>query len=629
MANLISDRVAYFLKEYPPFSFLNEKELEDISVNITIQYVEEADVIFQESEPNTGFVYVLRKGSVELYKTTDAINVLIDKCEPGDVFGVRSVLTAQLYKMTAKASEESLIYSIRTEQFKKILEENHQFALFFAAGYASGQIIAGKNRVESKFNLPEKESEPVLIYPETVLTCTVENSVYEAAELMSSRKVGSIIIVDSDFLPLGIITDTDLRNKVLAKRLPDSTSVTAIMTSPVQTIGPNPTIVEVQITFMKSQIHHLVVTEDGTNKSRLKGIISDHDIIMSGNNHPAAFLKEIRNSNDPLKWKETRNKLDVLTNHFLGNEASIPLISTLITSINDAIIQKAIEYAIIQVPEAGSIPFSWLCLGSEGREEQLLRTDLDNAIVFRSNGNIENEQNILLKVAEIVIGVLIDCGFEKCPANIMATNPEYCQPVDKWKEYYSDWIRQPDEKALMNATIFFDFRAVIGNEDIEEELQGFLLNEIKSFPIFINFLAKNALQNPPPLSFFNKFLVEKSGEHKDEFDIKKRAMMPLSDIARLLLLSSGKIGIQNTIERLKFISSTEDKNSSLFNDAVQAFEVFLKIRAKNGLQNNDSGRFIDISALSKLEKQSLKNAFQVISEIQEIVKIRFQLSYFN
>ena len=258
-----------------------------------------------------------------------------------------------------------------------------------------------------------------------------------------------------------------------------------------------------------------------------------------------------------------------------------------------------------------------------------LRTDQDNAILFSDTSNNEQTQKKLLKIAERVNQILEQCGFEKCPAEIMARNPRFCLPLSQWKREFHQWITTPEPKALMHSTIFFDFRAGWGRPDLAGELRTYLLGLIKEYPIFLNFLAQNALQNPPPLSFFKNFLVERSGEHKNEFDIKKRGLMPLTDAARLLTLGHHSASIQNTIKRFQRLIELEPNNKDLYESAISAYELFLKHRTINGLNQGDSGRYITIDQMNKFDKQVLKDAFWSIKEIQDLIKVRFQQAYFN
>jgi CBS domain-containing protein len=232
-------------------------------------------------------------------------------------------------------------------------------------------------------------------------------------------------------------------------------------------------------------------------------------------------------------------------------------------------------------------------------------------------------------LAEDVIETLLICGFHPCPADMMANNPKWCQPIAVWKQYFSDWIITPNQKALMHATIFFDFRPIFGHKALSDEMTDHIYNEIAGKTIFLNFLAKNALINPAPLGFFRNFIVEKSGEHQDKFDIKLRAMMPLADIARVLVLSHRVVGINNTFKRFEKIAELEPHHQELMLEAGKAYEILMRMRAIEGMRLESAGRYIQPESLGKLQRQLLKNTFAPIDELQKIMRVRFQLDYFN
>lgn len=624
MKNEIADRIAFFLKDFPPFSYLQYTDLEAMAIQVSVRFLEESALLFEERSPGKEWVYVLRKGNIKLTQTQNNLSVLVDQCEPGDVFGVRSILSGKNYVMSAICVEESLVYEIPKALFLHHVNENKKFSYFFASGYAAGQAIARSERRDHPIAI--ETSEQPIAYSRKLLTCNKEMLISEAAQRMKERHVGSIVVVEEE-LPVGIVTDTDFRNKVVAENFPTDEKIEKIMSSPVKTIDQKFSSSEVLIKMIRSKTHHLVVTEDGTDQSPAIGLVSDHDIMVSQKNHPSALIRRLRKEDDPTKWPQIRNQAEEIVADYLEKELSVPLISHFISEINDTLIQKAILFGLEEVPQARKIDFAWLSLGSEGREEQLLRTDQDNAIVFSDEDPAV--QPVLVKVAGIVNELLVACGFEECPANIMARNPDYNLTLSGWKQKFKKWILAPDPQALMNATIFFDLREVYGNGHLTRHLQKHLREQINLSNIFLNHLAANALQNPPPLSFFKKFLVEKSGEHVDQFDIKKRAMMPLSDIARVLMLQFKLVDIQNTSDRYQKISKLDVKNKELYEEAAQSYQMMMRIRAKYGLKNKDSGRFIDIEDMNKLEKQILRSAFTPIKELQEMIETRFQLAYFR
>lgn len=626
MGNLITDRVAYFLKDYPPFCDLGKDEVDKIAEKVTVKYFAADEFIFKEGDPGTDYCYVLNQGNIKLFKTEREGSILIDQCEAGDIFGVRSIITHSPCSMTAQCVEESLVYCLPKAYFEQLFQTKTTFSTFFASGYAAGQAVV-RNDAGST-GLRRSLITPNLDYSRDVITCQ-DVSIRKASLIMKKHGVGSIVISDNQQFPLGIVTDTDLRNKVLAEGKDTSDSILSIMSSPVKTVQPQITLSEVMMEMIRSGVHHLVATEDGTTQSEICGVISDHDVLIAQQNHPAALIKSIKKSDQPEQWKALRDKTEVLLKEYLNQNINTSLVAALITRINDTIIEKAIHAAIEDHKETENIDFCWLHLGSEGREEQLLRTDQDNAILFADSENNSKTQTILLKLAEKVNDNLELCGFEKCPANIMARNPQYCQPLSTWKEYFSKWIKTPEPKSVMNATIFFDFRPGFGNSLLADELGDHLAGLLKGNELFLNYLAKNSLQNPAPLSFFKNFLVERSGEHKNEFDIKRRGMMPISDAARLLLLDHFVVNIQNTMERFKKLAELEPSNKSIYESAADAYEIFLAHRTKNGLERRDTGRYINLGTINKLEKQILKNAFHSIKELQDIIKVRFQQAYFN
>ena len=331
---------------------------------------------------------------------------------------------------------------------------------------------------------------------------------------------------------------------------------------------------------------------------------------------------------------DLRNKAEKLLQTYLEEGVAVSVIARVITIINDALIKKAISLALSSAEgqvENPHLKFCWLSLGSEGREEQLLRTDVDNALLYEDPPEDKQEmaKSYFLYIGKYVNDVLMRCGFQKCAADIMASNPDYCLPLGEWKEKFRSWIMVPHPEALMNSAIFFDFRAVYGDKKLEQSLQNYLVETIEEGGAFINHLAKNALLNPPPLTFFKNFMVEKGGEHKDEFDIKKRAMMPLADAARVLILSHRRPEVHHTAERFKKLTALEPEKEELFAEAGMAYEWLMGLRTRFGLMNNDSGRFLPIASLSKTEKQMLRNAFVPIKELQQMMEVRFRLDYFR
>jgi CBS domain-containing protein len=644
MNNTIAIRVYDFLKNYPPFTLVEKGRLMNVAEKIVIQYYEPQQYIFEQDSAISDYFYVVKEGAVQLLRNEEDQKILIDECDNGDVFGIRPLLAKRPYVVSAQAMEETLIYAIHTDDFQDIFKNNSEVAFYLASNFAAGVrnrfaenkkgrfYYGAEKEISSNYKLVEVQS---IESSKTPVTCLPNTLIRDAAKIMSKNGVGSIIVVNEKFHPLGITTDRDFRQEVVAGSVSPTQAVSEIMSSPVITIPPDRTVAEVQIEMLQHRIHHLCITEDGTIHSKILGIISEHDLLVVQANNPAVLIREIKKGTSGATLRKIRDKAEVLLQKYLEQEVSIKYISEIMSEINDALIIRAIQIAENDLEVAGYekpvADFCWLALGSEGRKEQLLRTDQDNALVFEnvSEEDYDEVKGYYLALAENVTLIIHECGFEYCPADMMASNPQWCMSLEKWEQRFSKWMNQPGTKEVMMTTIFFDYRPIHGNFQLAEEMTQHIFEGIDQQEIYLSHLANNALQNPPPLSFFRNFIVEKNGEHKDQFDLKARAMMPLADAARVLILNA-KVGqINNTFERFEKLAELEEGNRELFEQAADAYEILMRFRATQGLKHNDSGRFVKPSELNKMQRLMLRNSFQPIHDLQSLLKVRFRLNLFG
>ncbi|MEL7117927.1 MAG: DUF294 nucleotidyltransferase-like domain-containing protein [Bacteroidota bacterium] len=639
--NTIPTRIFEFIRQFPPFKLMKDASLMSICNDMLVKYIKPGSVIFKQGDFPGDYLYFVREGAIQLYKEQNEERFLVEVCDEGDLFGIRPLMAEETYALTAEAQEESLLYAISIATFKSLMESNPAVALHMASTFAAGARPDVRNSKQAYANIPKSAGtfEGELIEVQSMekskapVVCNVSTSIKTAAEIMTDKGVGSIIIVDDHDFPLGIITDKDLRSKIATGLIHIDEKVDVIMSSPVITVLPEVTVADIQIKMIKHNIHHLCLTEDGTDQSKVIGVLSEHDLLVIQGNNPAVLIREIMRTSAPEELKEIRDRAEDLLAKYLHQEVSIAYITTIISEINDALIRRSIELSVKELEVEGKpLPntrFCWMTLGSEGREEQLLRTDQDNALVFADGTDEENElyKTYFLELAKKTTTLLNTCGFDFCPADMMASNPQWCLSLTDWKKQFSKWIYEPTPKSVMNGTIFFDFRPVYGDFNLANALTAYIFEQLDEQELFLAYLAKDALQNPPPLTFFRSFVVEKGGEHKNEFDIKARAMMPLTDAARLLILSNQIGGINNTFKRFEALAKKEPQNKELYEQAADAYELLIRIRALQGLKNKDSGRYIDPGTLSKMERLDLRNAFKPISEIQSLISTRFQLGF--
>jgi len=636
MKNTIAERIYDFLKDYPPFNILEKEQLLKIATNVKVTYVEKDSFVFKQGEnPHQNF-YVVKDGAIGLFRSMENDQILIDICDEGDLFGLRPLIQKDIYLMSAKANEESILYAISVEILKEIIETNDKVKKFLIASFSSNikTPYAKSNDAQLFANIDSLASNnsyysevQTAAYTKNPITCSKLETIKEAAQIMSSKRVGSILIVE-DKNPIGIITDKDLRLKIATGLFSIDEKVTKIMSSPVKTYPEKITVAEAQIAMIKHKITHLCITKDGSINSELIGILSEHDIVVLHGNNPSVLIKEIKRAKDVAKLKYIKEKSTSLLKGYIEQNIPIVFISKIISEINEAITIKAIELSLEEMKSEPPVKFGWLAIGSQGRKEQLLITDQDNALVFEDVPKDKHSatKEYFLDFSKKVTEKLHIVGFDYCPADMMASNPKWCLSLSEWKNQFNTWITKPSEESVMMCTIFFDYNLVYGDKELVSKMSDSIFKSIHSYEIFLNFLGKNALINPPPLGFFRQFLVEHDGEHKDQFDIKSRALMPLTDAARLITLSHNIKDKNNTISRFKKLAKVEPQNKDLYLSCIDAFKILLHYRTEQGLKHNDSGRYIDLNNLSKSEKLKLKGCFKPIKDIQELLNIRYNLA---
>lgn len=632
--NTIPARINDFLKRYPPFLYMNEDALQKLSRKVQVIYLEKNQDIFKANEKNHGIFYVVKDGAVRIYNEVGNEKINVDICDEGDVFGLRPLITKEDYILSASANEESIIYGIPIQLFLPLALDNKKVSNYLIELFASNVkdpyslINSGKlftayeeNQNREIFDLKEPK------YSKNVVTCSPDTLINKAAKLMAKRKVGSIIVTQYN-KPVGIITNKDLRNQIATGYHSVTEPVNAIMSSPVKCYQEGPTVIQAQLIMLKNDISHICITKDGTPDSELLGVLTQHDIVVAFANNPVVLLKEVKRAKSATGLRDIKSNADELLRKYLDQNLPLSEILNILNEINYAINVRAIELAIENLDKQPPVKFAWLAMGSLGRKEQLLPTDQDNALVFENvpPEDYEKTKKYFVKLAGKVTQIMHKVGFEYCPADMMASNPRWCESLDVWKKQFNSWITEPVPESLLLSTIFFDYSYVYGDTIIVTKLSDSIFEELESNILFFKFMSQDALKSPSPLGFFRQFLVESDGKHKDFFDIKSRGLMPLIDAARVLSLKKGIRNVNNTAGRFKRLAELEPNNKEVYENCAYAFKALLKFRAKQGIIHQDSGRFIELTTLSKSDKLKLKRCFKPIHDIQEILSIRYQFA---
>jgi CBS domain-containing protein len=636
--NSIAYRIADFLKQFPPFNNLSLEELTIVAMNIRVVNLEKNKTLFQINDTLHDSFYMVASGVINLSVISDSEETLLNKCVAGDVFGLRPFFAKNNYMMTAKAREDCIVYAIPIATFRPFVAQNSEVLNFLLESFANntsnpadkenrGKLLSDNVAYTSKPT--EIQYFQTLSYNKTPLKVNPTHSIKDVAQLMSDNLIDNVIISEHNF-PIGIVTDADMRTKVATGRFEITSSINKIMTTPVITVAENVSLAEAQLLLLKNNVSHLCVTIDGSDKSEIKGVITEHDLIVSQASNPGVFIKEIKRSQNASDLSRVRSKLSDLVQTSLAKNIPLAHISNIASEINTAIIKRSVELAILDL---GSPParFAWLSIGSQGRKEQLLLTDQDSILVFEdvAADKYRDVKNYFMKLAKKAVSMLEIIGYEQCQNGHLASNMIWCKSLTEWIKQYSNWMNSPGEKNNEISSVFFDYEIAFGEQKIEDAISDIIFVNAKKNKLFFDYLGNDALRKPPPLSFFKKFNVEETGLNKGKFDIKNRAILPLVDGARLFVISHNIKGINNTFFRFKQLAMVDQKHSEIYLNCADSFQTLSKLKTSEGLKYDNSGQFINIEDLSKIDKENLKNALAPIKELEELIKDSFQLTQFS
>jgi CBS domain-containing protein len=564
----------------------------------------------------------------------DAEEVLLNKCIAGDIFGLRPFFAKNNYLMSAQAIENTIVYAIPISVFRPYIGQNTAVLDFLLQSFASTipSNRAGLGSIKDSVNPTDRQSEiqffQVFDYNKKPLLIQQDAIVQVVAQTMTDNLLDCVIIHENN-IPIGVITDVELRIKIATGKFYITTFAKNIM-SEVVSVSENISLSEAQLVLLQNNVTHLVVTKDGTDNSEVRGIISQHDLIAAQANNPGVFIKEIKRSITVENLVQIRQKLSEFVRFSIERRIPISHINVIVGDINLAFYRRCIELCFLKL---GSAParFSWFCVGSQGRKEQLLLTDQDNFLVFEdvAANKYQIVKDYFLALANQVNSDMATIGYAISVDGNVARNLDWCKSLSEWNNQFLNWINNPGEKSDARCKIFFDFEIAYGEEKIEQILHKTILENASKNKKFLAFLATDSLKKEPPLNFFKNFAVEESGQFKEKFDLKEKVIAMYTDVARVLALSQGFIGLNNTNSRFKQLAISEPKYAEVYTEAADSFLSICQFKTNEGLKSNSDGRFLNIDKLSKSDREKLKQNFESLNDLEDIVKNKFSLTYFS
>jgi CBS domain-containing protein len=445
---------------------------------------------------------------------------------------------------------------------------------------------------------------------------------------MAEHGVGSIVVLGPAGAPQGILTDRDLRERVLAAGRASDEPVTAVMSAPLVTISPEAFVFEALLEMTRRDIHHLPVVE----ADRLLGVISSHDLLLLQAAAPLELGRLIQTRTSIDELADAMPELTRATRTLFEQGHSGYEIGRIVSELNDLVIRRVLTLVEeeLRAEKVGEppVPFCWLALGSEGRREQTIRTDQDNALVYADPGagvRVWAERYFRL-LAERVIAGLIRLGYPPCPGKSMASNPQWCQPLATWRRYFADWVTDPAPQNLLYSSIYFDFRPLTGASELAGALRDEIRTQVRAWRSFPRHLGRLAVSHSPPLGLFGRFVLERKNGARG-INVKLNAMLLLVNALRAYAIELG-LEETNTVERLEAAARTGGCfTPDEAEDVRGAYETIFHLRLGHQLAQLAAGRhpdnFIDPYALSRSDQRHLKGAFRTIRRLQGKVELRY------
>lgn len=605
------------IAQYPPFDEMPEDMLEHIVTSIEVAYYRAGTDILELKQQNYWLHYV-RSGAVEIYRRSGE---LYNRVTEGEIFGQFGLLRNQQVRFPARALEDSLVYKIPFETFQYLWENDENFADFVE--------VEDRSRLRSAVSRQEKSNELMTakvtrLISRQPICAPATVRLQEAARIMTDNGVSALLLVDdadNRHRLKGIITDRDLRTRAVTNALASETPISDIMSEDLITISARSYIFEAMLTMLHNNVHHLPVMEG----DEIRGVVALSDIVKYESQSSLYLVSNIYHQQDVKGLKKL--SLDIRDSfvRMVNEDANSHMIGSAMAGIGRSFSQRLLELGEEKLGPP-PVPYCFMALGSMARDEQLVVTDQDNAMVLDDSFIPEEHDEYFLALAKFVSDGLAECGYTYCTGDIMATNVKWRQPLKVWKEYFTDWIDNPKAEALLNSNIFFDLDGIHGETRFAEELKNLVAEKASNSQRFLTFLARNALNRTPPLGFFRTFVLEEDGRHQKSFNLKRRGTAPVSDLIRVHALACGSRS-QNSFERLRDIEKTEllmEDDAGNLRDALEFISIVrIRHQALAIEEDREPDNNVRPEDLSPFERSHLKDAFQVVSNAQKFLRFRY------
>ena len=602
--------IADFLRRHPPFDSLEPGELEWVSAGVEIEFHAAGTAILESAEETSRFAYVVRRGSVELLID----GRLLDLLGEGEMFGFASLLEEAPLGFVARAAEDTLVYRIPADSIRPVLERPDAVRFVARSMNKGVRLLAGHEQEPVPTPAGRRVSELIRAAP---LVCPPDTTVQDAAQRMIDAGVTCTVVDLGD--RLGIVTDRDIRTRVVAAGAGPETPIGEVMSAPAWTVAGDRTGTDALLEMLDHGVRHLPVLDAGR---RLIGVLDDVDLMASERRAPFRLRAQIARSPDAEAVARAASELHDTVIALHDAELPAAAISRAIGSVHDSATRRLIDLAHAELGPA-PVPYTWLATGSYGRFEPFPSSDVDTALAWDGPDDDEELREWMRAFAERVLRWLAAAGFPPDDKGAVASSPLFARSIEGWEEAARSWIEHPDrDRGLMLLCVAVESDPVWGTTAAAEHLATAFARS-PNRELLLRRLAAAALMERPPTGFRRHRVLLWSGERK-VLDIKKASLLPIEALARWAGLAAG-VSAASTRARLKAAEAAGTLGSDDAAVLRDAFELACELRMEHQVEQLRARRppdnVIEPASLAPITRTALKEAFRAVARVQRGVAL--------
>ena len=610
------------LVRHTPFAQMRPEHVRQFVASAREAYYAPGEVVLEPASGPVQSLLLLRRGRITARRGT-ATQVGNLQYEPGELFPIAALLAGRPVRSTYTALDDCFCLLVAADAVQALARASAPLADFLerrALRYFELAQQALREAYASEALHEQSLEAPLSSLPrQAVLTCAPDTDLEQALAQMQARRVGSVLVIDAQQVPLGILTRHDILGRVALPALPLSTPIARVMSAPVRVLDAGATLQDAALLMSRHGVRHVPVCEHGA----LVSIVSERDLFALQRLSLKGLSTRIRAAHELDELRRAASDIRRFARNLLGQGVQARQLTELISHLNDLLTATLVKL-LAREQGVDLQRACWLAFGSEGRGEQTIATDQDNGLAFASD-DPDADRPGWLRFARAVNDALDACGYPLCKGNVMASNPQCCLSPAEWRQRFAHWIEHGAPEDLLRASIYFDLRPIAGRLELAAPLRD-MLRERARVPRFIKQLADNALTNRAPLDWLGALDTRNEDGHQ-WLDLKMRGTALFVDAARLYTLAHG-LDASSTRSRLEAAAQALQVPAAEGAAWVAAFEFLQMLRLRAQLDDRHDATLapndVDVASLNPIDRRVLKESVRVARGLQQRIELDYR-----